>query len=112
MESPPLPSAPAFDNSPARNTDGTVDVTASLAPTFVISVGDPQKVGSSLNVATQHTVYTVRTKVRSLPLTNRSHTDPPRRLPLLRSANPNSPSSADSATSSGCSTPLRLTTPE
>ena len=65
-ESPPLPSAPTFSSSPTRGTvdsSGTVDVTASLAPTFVISVGDPQKVGSSLNVATQHTVYTVRTKV-------------------------------------------------
>lgn len=58
--SPPLPSAP-FEPL------GSVEVTPALAPVFVISVGDPQKVGSTLNVAAQHTVYTVRTRVRFPP---------------------------------------------
>lgn len=46
---------------PMRSTE----LGGSLGPSFIISVGDPQKVGSSLNVASQHTVYTVRTQVSS-----------------------------------------------
>ena len=60
LSSPPLPSIPmpSVQGSP-RSTD----LGGSLGPSFIITVGDPQKIGSSLNVAAQHTVYTVRTRV-------------------------------------------------
>lgn len=57
-ESPPLPAVPL----PIAR-DSQASEIAALGPSFIISVGDPQKIGSSLNVAAQHTVYTVRTKV-------------------------------------------------
>ncbi|KAK4051243.1 Vacuolar protein sorting-associated protein vps5 [Microbotryomycetes sp. JL201] len=50
--SPPLPPLPRLPAPPEL-------------PAFRIEVGDPQKVGSSLNVASQHTVYTVRTRTTS-----------------------------------------------
>lgn len=40
-------------------------VSEPIGPAFTISVGDPQKVGSSLNVASQHILYTVRTRTTS-----------------------------------------------
>ncbi|GAA6002156.1 uncharacterized protein JCM10292_000783 [Rhodotorula paludigena] len=58
---PPLPSAsPTIQGSPRSTQLG-----GSLGPTFVITVGDPQTVGSALNPAAQHTVYTVRTRTTS-----------------------------------------------
>ncbi|GAA5984344.1 hypothetical protein JCM11641_006190 [Rhodosporidiobolus odoratus] len=58
---PPLPpSAPSIQGSPRSTQLG-----GSLGPTFVITVGDPQTVGSALNPAAQHTVYTVRTRTTS-----------------------------------------------
>ncbi|KAM0787508.1 hypothetical protein ACM66B_003580 [Microbotryomycetes sp. NB124-2] len=51
-QSPPLPPLPRLPSVPQL-------------PVFRIEVGDPQKVGSSLNVASQHTVYTVRTRTTS-----------------------------------------------
>lgn len=54
---PPLPTqTPSVQGSPRSTQLG-----GSLGPTFIITVGDPQKVG--YNPATQHTVYTVRTRV-------------------------------------------------
>ncbi|KAK4056043.1 Vacuolar protein sorting-associated protein vps5 [Microbotryomycetes sp. JL221] len=52
--SPPLPPLPQQTSVPVPDP-----------PRFAIEVGDPQKVGSSLNVAGQHTVYTVRTRTTS-----------------------------------------------
>ncbi|GAA6048267.1 hypothetical protein JCM3770_006512 [Rhodotorula araucariae] len=58
---PPLPhQSPTIQGSPRSTQLG-----GSLGPTFVITVGDPQTVGSSLNPAAQHTVYTVRTRTTS-----------------------------------------------
>ncbi|GAA6002479.1 hypothetical protein JCM10207_001143 [Rhodosporidiobolus poonsookiae] len=58
---PPLPPAvPSIQGSP-RSTE----LGGSLGPTFIITVGDPQTVGSALNLAAQHTVYTVRTRTTS-----------------------------------------------
>ncbi|GAA5857520.1 hypothetical protein JCM8547_009316 [Rhodosporidiobolus lusitaniae] len=58
---PPLPpSVPSIQGSP-RSTE----LGGSLGPSFIISVGDPQTVGSALNPAAQHTVYTVRTRTTS-----------------------------------------------
>ncbi|BGP02650.1 Vacuolar protein sorting-associated protein vps5 [Rhodotorula toruloides] len=56
---PPLPTqTPSVQGSPRSTQLG-----GSLGPTFIITVGDPQKVG--YNPATQHTVYTVRTRTTS-----------------------------------------------
>ncbi|GAA5861846.1 hypothetical protein JCM3774_001324 [Rhodotorula dairenensis] len=56
---PPLPPpVPNVQGSP-RSTD----LGGSLGPAFIITVGDPQKIG--YNPATQHTVYTVRTRTTS-----------------------------------------------
>ncbi|GAA5893727.1 hypothetical protein JCM5296_001118 [Sporobolomyces johnsonii] len=55
---PPLP--PAIQGSP-RSTE----LGGSLGPSFIITVGDPQKVGNPLNPAAQHTVYTVHTRTTS-----------------------------------------------
>ncbi|GAA5919562.1 hypothetical protein JCM1841_001015 [Sporobolomyces salmonicolor] len=55
---PPLP--PSIQGSP-RSTE----LGGSLGPSFIITVGDPQKVGNPLNPAAQHTVYTVRTRTTS-----------------------------------------------
>ncbi|BGP48060.1 Vacuolar protein sorting-associated protein vps5 [Rhodotorula kratochvilovae] len=58
---PPLPAqSPTIQGSPRSTQLG-----GSLGPTFVITVGDPQTVGSALNPAAQHTVYTVRTRTTS-----------------------------------------------
>ncbi|BGP16058.1 Vacuolar protein sorting-associated protein vps5 [Rhodosporidiobolus nylandii] len=58
---PPLPpQVPSIQGSPRSTQLG-----GSLGPTFVITVGDPQTVGSALNPAAQHTVYTVRTRTTS-----------------------------------------------
>ncbi|GAA5901547.1 hypothetical protein JCM6882_006309 [Rhodosporidiobolus microsporus] len=58
---PPLPAhVPSIQGSP-RSTE----LGGSLGPTFIISVGDPQTVGSALNPTAQHTVYTVRTRTTS-----------------------------------------------
>ncbi|TKA55129.1 hypothetical protein B0A53_02099 [Rhodotorula sp. CCFEE 5036] len=58
----PLPPLPP----PVPNVQGSprsTDLGGSLGPAFVITVGDPQKIG--YNPATQHTVYTVRTRTTS-----------------------------------------------
>ncbi|GAA5845988.1 hypothetical protein JCM9279_004748 [Rhodotorula babjevae] len=58
---PPLPAqSPTIQGSPRSTQLG-----GSLGPTFIITVGDPQTVGSALNPAAQHTVYTVRTRTTS-----------------------------------------------
>ncbi|GAA5835671.1 hypothetical protein JCM11251_002991 [Rhodosporidiobolus azoricus] len=58
---PPLPpQVPSIQGSP-RSTE----LGGSLGPTFIISVGDPQTVGSALNPTSQHTVYTVRIRTTS-----------------------------------------------
>ncbi|GAA5981972.1 hypothetical protein JCM10908_004688 [Rhodotorula pacifica] len=58
----PLPPLPP----PVPNVQGSprsTDLGGSLGPAFIITVGDPQKIG--YNPATQHTVYTVRTRTTS-----------------------------------------------
>lgn len=62
ISSPPLPSVPLS----GPGSPGSVNLVAPSTPSFVISVGDPQTIGSSLNIAAQHTVYTVRTRVSPL----------------------------------------------
>ncbi|GAA6027358.1 hypothetical protein JCM8097_002624 [Rhodosporidiobolus ruineniae] len=58
---PPLPpSVPSIQGSPRSTQLG-----GSLGPSFIITVGDPQTVGSALNPTSQHTVYTVRTRTTS-----------------------------------------------
>ena len=59
--SPALPPLPSFAES-AGSPPRSAELGGSLGPSFVITVGDPQKVGSALNVAAQHTVYTVHTR--------------------------------------------------
>ncbi|SDA07577.1 BZ3501_MvSof-1269-A2-R1_Chr6-2g08679 [Microbotryum saponariae] len=58
--SPPLPPVPK-PSSPTRSSHAG----GSLGPSFIITVGDPQKIGNPLNPAAQHTVYTVRTRTTS-----------------------------------------------
>lgn len=66
ITSPPLPPLPTMGSPSVGTSPRSTEIGGSLGPTFIISVGDPQKIGSSLNVAAQHTVYTVRTRV-SIP---------------------------------------------
>ncbi|GAA5999356.1 hypothetical protein JCM5350_007035 [Sporobolomyces pararoseus] len=55
---PPLPAPTMIQGSPrSKNLGG------SLGPSFIITVGDPQTVGK--NPASQHTVFTVRTRTTS-----------------------------------------------
>lgn len=65
---PPLPSA-SVQGSPRSK-----DLGGSLGPSFIISVGDPQTVGK--NPASQHTVFTVRTRVSACNLSRRTRADP------------------------------------
>ncbi|GAA5836177.1 hypothetical protein JCM3766R1_001986 [Sporobolomyces carnicolor] len=55
---PPLPSATTIQGSPRSR-----DLGGSLGPSIIITVGDPQTVGK--NPASQHTVFTVRTRTTS-----------------------------------------------
>ncbi|GAA5911460.1 uncharacterized protein JCM6883_005763 [Sporobolomyces salmoneus] len=55
---PPLPTAATIQGSPRSK-----DLGGSLGPSFIITVGDPQTVGK--NPASQHTVFTVRTRTTS-----------------------------------------------
>lgn len=116
VTSPPLPPLPTMGSPSVGTSPRSTEIGGSLGPTFIISVGDPQKIGSSLNVAAQHTVYTVRTRVS---FTFSHHSPPPltdlffpRRPPRKPSARTTSRSSVASATSSGCSTPSRSTIQE
>ncbi|ORY92476.1 Vps5 C terminal like-domain-containing protein [Leucosporidium creatinivorum] len=65
VTSPPLPPLPTMGSPSVGTSPRSTEIGGSLGPTFIISVGDPQKIGSSLNVAAQHTVYTVRTRTTS-----------------------------------------------
>ncbi|SCV67418.1 BQ2448_5029 [Microbotryum intermedium] len=60
VSSPPLPPVPKL-SSPTRSTHAG----GSLGPSFIITVGDPQKIGNPLNPTAQHTVYTIRTRTTS-----------------------------------------------
>ncbi|SGZ28382.1 BQ5605_C027g10325 [Microbotryum silenes-dioicae] len=60
ISSPPLPPVPKLSSPTRSNHAG-----GSLGPSFIITVGDPQKIGNPLNPAAQHTVYTVRTRTTS-----------------------------------------------
>ena len=42
-----------------------LDDDASGRPTFILTVGDPTKVGSAIDPLNQHTVYTIRTRTSS-----------------------------------------------
>ncbi|GAA5963118.1 hypothetical protein JCM3765_001776 [Sporobolomyces pararoseus] len=55
---PPLPTPTMIQGSPRSK-----DLGGSLGPSFIITVGDPQTVGK--NPASQHTVFTVRTRTTS-----------------------------------------------
>ncbi|GAA6060073.1 hypothetical protein JCM10212_003034 [Sporobolomyces blumeae] len=57
---PPLPS------SVVQGSPRSAELGGSLGPSFIITVGDPQKVGNPLNPASQHTVFTVRTRTTSV----------------------------------------------
>lgn len=66
VTSPPLPPLPTMGSPSIQQTSPrSTEMGGSLGPTTIISVGDPQTIGSSLNPAAQHTVYTVRTRVSS-----------------------------------------------
>lgn len=58
----PLPALPS--SSTIQGSPRSKDLGGSLGPAFVITVGDPQTVGK--NPASQHTVFTVRTRVSFL----------------------------------------------
>ncbi|GAA5878673.1 hypothetical protein JCM16303_002164 [Sporobolomyces ruberrimus] len=58
----PLPPLPA-SASTIQGSPRSKDLGGSLGPSFIITVGDPQTVGK--NPASQHTVFTVRTRTTS-----------------------------------------------
>lgn len=64
VTSPPLPPVPTMPSPVVPQTSPrSAAMGGSLGPSFIITVEDPHKIGSSLNPASQHTVYTVHTRV-------------------------------------------------
>lgn len=65
----PRPIPPGANEAPKRAIQPSVSIEQAAKPTFDIAVGDPHKVG---DLTGSHTVYQVRTKVRTKSSTNGS----------------------------------------
>ena len=104
----PPPVQPSAREGPQRQTQPSVSVEQAAKPTFIITVGDPHKVGGPTS---SHTVYQVRTTVRSVaPISSARLTcllrPPPKRTRTLIS------SSRDATvTSFGCTKLFTTTVP-